>query len=439
MIPDQHSNSLSHASVLLVLVQLQRRVPGGIGTYGRGLIQGLEQIAQETADLGPQESSFLDLTLLLSRHPKIENDLGEVGRWPLKEQLLPVPILARAWDLCVLRAPRGFDVVHSVSMSIPPLSRFEACGLRRNDRWQTGTKAGTKAGTKGSRVRSVVTVHDLAWRRYPDSTTARGARWHEEALARATKFADAIVVPSELVASDLEDTGIHPDRIWIAPGGTDHLAKPDKAATERLLKRLGIHSDFVLSVGTIEPRKNLSRLIESHRLATKELKEPLPLVVVGPRGWGSVDISHQEVSNVHMAGEVSRGELSGLYERALIFAYVPLTEGYGLPPLEAMRMGTPVLASSGVPSVTMSTQPRQRSSEPNSSSGSESQAKEDKDPGIAFIVDPLDPKEIARGLVELVTNASMREHLADKGRAFVEQRTWKNVAYQHLELWKTLL
>lgn len=446
MIRDKRSSPPRHVDVLLVLVQLQRRVPGGIGTYGRGLIHGLEQIALEVGDSESGESLVVDLTLLLSRYPKIKDHLGKVGRWSVKEQLLPVPMLTRAWDFSMIHAPRGFNVVHSISMSIPPLSYFEAWDLRQNHRsptngtTKTTTKTTTKSVTKakGLRSRSVVTVHDLAWRRYPDSTTARGFSWHEKALAHATQFADGIVVPSELVASELEDTGIHPDRIWIAPGGTDHLIASDEVATDRLLRRLGVQGDFILSVGTIEPRKNLSRLLEAHRIACKDLKEPLPLVVVGPTGWGSVDVSGQAVSNVYLAGEVSSGELSGLYERALVFAYVPLTEGYGLPPLEAMRMGTPVLASSGVPSVTLYNQCARRGSNSEISPSSTSEVKGDRNLGIALIVDPLDSEEIAHGLVQLATDSSLRERFVANGRAFVEQRTWKDVAYQHMNLWRSL-
>src|ERR1700722_17690761 len=309
-------------SVLVAVEQLRRRVPGGIGAYARGLLAGLE--AQTPSGQG------IAVTLLASRapggRPGSEPDpLAKFGK-PVIASLLPGPALTRAWDRGWLRAPEGFDVVHSVSLAAPMLRR-------------------------GSRSKLVVTVHDVAWRRHPDATTPRGRRWHEQALQRATATATALVVPSRLVAADLEAAGVDPARLVLVPGGADHVADPDPPATADLLRQAGVSGEFLLTVGTLEPRKNVDRLVRAFGLVRPSLPGRWPLVVVGPDGWGPEPLTPLPSDGVVFLGSVSAPGLAELYRRARAFAYVPLTEGYGLPPLEAMRVGTPSVVSDEVPSV----------------------------------------------------------------------------------------
>ena len=186
-------------------------MPGGIGAYARGVLAGLEALT-------PSEQGVA-VTLLASRAPggrrSPEADpLAQFGK-PVIASHLPGPVMTRAWDRRWLHAPEGFDVVHSVSLAAPMLRR-------------------------GSRSKLVVTVHDVAWRRHPDATTPRGRRWHEQALQRAAASATALVVPSRLVAADLEKSGVDPARLALVPGGTDHVADPDPAATTDLLRRVGV-------------------------------------------------------------------------------------------------------------------------------------------------------------------------------------------------------
>ena len=132
----------------------------------------------------------------------------------------------------------------------------------------------------------VVTVHDLLWRRVPDAYPARGRAWHEAALRRALRRADRFVVPADVVADDLEGAGAPGPAITVIPMGSDHLPPPDFDAGAALLARLGIQGPFLLSVGTLEPRKNQARLIEAYTRIRGSLPEPWPLVLVGPTGWG---------------------------------------------------------------------------------------------------------------------------------------------------------
>ena len=370
-------------SVLMAVEQLRRSVPGGIGNYARGLLAGLQRCAEE--------GEGVDVTLLASRPPRGGPDpLGVYGR-PVVVSALPGRIMTRAWDHSVLRAPEGFAVVHSVSLAAPMLRH-------------------------GSRNRRVVTVHDLAWRRHPEATTRRGRRWHEAALRRARNSRASFVVPSRLVAADIVASGVDEARVTVVPGGTDHLAPPDEDATGALLRRVGVPGGYLLTVGTLEPRKNLDRLVEAFRLVRPQLPEPWPLVIVGPTGWGHA-ARPPETGGVVFTGSVPDAVLSGLYRRARAFAYVPLTEGYGLPPLEAMRTGTPSVVSSEVPSV--------------------HDLGETGAPP-ARIVDPLDVDDVAAGLVAVLTDDTLREDLAVRGASFAAARTWRAAAGAHVRLWRSL-
>ena len=150
---------------------------------------------------------------------------------------LPGPVLTRAWDA---RDPAG------------------PARLRRGPRHLAGHP---RAGEVGL----VATVHDLLWRRVPEAYPARGRTWHEAALRRALRRADRFVVPAEVVADDLRRRPGRPRQaITVIPMGSDHLPPPDLAAGRALLSRLGINGPFLLSVGTLEPRKNQARLIEAY-------------------------------------------------------------------------------------------------------------------------------------------------------------------------------
>ena len=291
---------MSGQRVLLLVEQLRRSAAGGIGTYVLGLLQGLDALAAE------DPSGCPELVLAASRRPRgVDVDALEGLGHQLRISALPGPLLTRAWDHGLVRAPAGVDVVHAMSL----------------------------ATLEPGRSPLVVTVHDLLWRRVPDAYPPRGRRWHEAALARALRRADHFVVPADVVARDLVDAGASSDAVTVIPMGSDHLPPPDVRAARAHLATLGVHGPFLLCVGTLEPRKNLQRLIEAYGTIRAALPEPWPLVMVGPSGWGEQVAPSPGV--VH-AGTVSSTELSGLYASARLLAYVPLIEGFGIPPVEAM-------------------------------------------------------------------------------------------------------
>lgn len=384
--------------VMVVAEQLRRKVPGGIGTHVSGLMKGLaacttasgdagapidrRQVASEGHGWGP-----LEISLLASRAPRGSDPLEELG-YPVVCSRLPSRILTRAWDHDLLRAPSGIDLLQATSLAFPRASRS---------------------------VPVVVSVHDLTWRGVPEAFPARGRRWHERAFRRAVSLAAGFVVPSEETAADLASEGIPRRLVEVVGEGGDHLPPGDQAGTARLLGELGVHGDYLLSVGTLEPRKNLERLFEACRMARERLarerrtgdgadRDPPPLVVVGPRGWGP---RVKPDPGVRLAGTVSPAVLSGLYARALCLVYVPLAEGFGLPVLEAMTAGTPVIASP-TPSATSS----------------------------VLQVDPLDTDALAAAIVEVVRDLDLRSDLARRSVSLASSWTWAHVAERHLDAWR---
>lgn len=387
-------------AVLLVVEQLRRRVPGGIGTTIRGLLKGLaaaedgdsqsdgaeqdrERNRSTNGTNGTNETNGTDeteaprVTLYASRARGARPDpVSEFGL-PVLTSPLPGPVMVRAWDHGMFDVPGRFDVVHASSFAVPPTRRP-----------------------------LVVTVHDLIWRRVPDAFPRRGRRWHEAVLHRLIDRSAALAVSSEPVAADLVAAGASAGNVYLIPFGSDHLPPADTAASSELLRDLGVEGEFLLSVSTLEPRKNLGRLVEAYERARPRLPEPWPLVVVGPHGWGS---GVRPASGVVLAGHVGGAALAGLYRSARLLAYVPLAEGFGFPPVEAMQHGTPVVASK-VPSV-----------------------------GDASVeVDPFNVEEIADGIVEVATDEKLRMRLRNDGYRYSKTLTWAGTARGYRRLWSSL-
>jgi glycosyltransferase involved in cell wall biosynthesis len=372
-----HEAGRGQAGILLVAEQLRRQVPGGIGTYVRGLLAGLATLDDAHIELPP-------VTLYASRGRGGPDPLEEFGR-PVVTSRLPGPVLTRMWDRGLVHAPEGFDLVHSVSVAVPPV------------RARSGS---------GRAPAEVVAIHDVAWRHRPEDYPSRGRRWHEAALQRALGQASHFVVPSDAVAADLVKAGAAASAISVIPLGSDLLRDRDDAGAAALLDRLGVDDQFLLSVGTLEPRKNLSRLFEAYGVARRSLPGPWPLLVVGPPGWGP-GLEHGE--GVVFTGRVGDATLASLYARARLLAYIPFEEGFGLPPVEAMRYGTPVVAS------------------PLPTTG-----------GAALVVDPTRVEDIARALVRVATDDVVRAELAAAGSTRAAGLTWEAAARAHVTLWRSL-
>jgi glycosyltransferase involved in cell wall biosynthesis len=247
----------------------------------------------------------------------------------------------------------------------------------------------TFRGPLRTRIPTVLTVHDLAILRYPEVFP----RWHRlygaVGLRRVLLAAHAVVAVSEFTKQELSAlAGVPLERIRVVPNGVDALFTPDGPSAE---------GSYVLAVATLEPRKNLGRVVEAARLAGVELR------VVGARGWGGVEVPS-------WVGEVTDAELAELYRGARCVLSPSLYEGFGLPVVEAMACGAPVVTSRGT-------------------------ALEEIAGGAAILVDPHDVEAIADGIAQAERR---RAELVPLGLARAGEFTWERAADGVESLWKEL-
>lgn len=263
-------------------------------------------------------------------------------------------------------------------------------GLRRSSHGLDLLHCTTFRGPSRASVPVVVTVHDLAILRYPETLP----RWHRlygrVGLRTVLRSADAVVAVSAFTRDEIVGlVGVPAERIRVIGNGVDAVFTPNGSATD---------GAFVLAVATLEPRKNLARAVEAARLAGVELR------VVGARGWGGVDVPG-------WVGEVTDAELAALYRGATCVLYPSLYEGFGLPVLEAMACGVPVVTSRGT-------------------------AMEEVAGGAAVLVDPLDAASIAAGIDEATRR---RDDLVPLGLARAAEFTWQRSADAVVALWEELV
>lgn len=239
---------------------------------------------------------------------------------PIRQLPLPRRVLYETWQRLrwpvVEEATGDVDVVHDAGYVVPP-----------------------------SRAPLVATIHDLLFLEFPDQYT-----WHSRAVLRrglelARRHARLVMCPSKATIAACRDAGFEPERLREVPWGV-HLRTPDPASIDGTRRRYGLHRRFVLFCGTQEPRKNLPRVLAAFRsLDRRELE----LVLVGPRGWKE-DLRHdpaQASDAVRWLGFVPSEDLEAIYASAAVVLYPSLGEGFGLPVLEAMAQGAPVVTSRG--------------------------------------------------------------------------------------------
>jgi glycosyltransferase involved in cell wall biosynthesis len=229
----------------------------------------------------------------------------------------------------------------------------------------------------------VVTVHDLAVLRHPDAFNRWTRTYSPRVVPRVLAAARRIIAVSEFTRQELiELLRIPEQKIHVVPNGVEDTFTADGPAAD---------GEYVLAVGTLEPRKNLPRLIEAARRNHVELR------VVGARGWGGVEVAG---NGVRWLGEIDDAQLARLYRGALCVAYPSLYEGFGIPVLEAMACGVPVVTSRGT-------------------------AMEEVADGAAVLVDPRDPAELAAGIERA---AAERDTLIRRGLERARSFRWDAVA-----------
>ena len=191
------------------------------------------------------------------------------------------------------------------------------------------------------RAAGVVSIYDLTYERYPGMITDAVARYRV-LVPQSLRRAQAVITPCQTVADEvIAAYGLDPALVQIARPGVDRSWTTAAPATAAWLQAHGLPTDYLLAVGTLEPRKNLRTLVDAHRLLGPGAP---PLILVGSPGWGE-QLHLTPADRVHLTGWLSDTELQSLVAGARLLAFPSLYEGYGLPPLEALACGTPVVCS----------------------------------------------------------------------------------------------
>jgi glycosyltransferase involved in cell wall biosynthesis len=260
---------------------------------------------------------------------------------------------------------------------------------------------------------TVLTIYDLNVLRFPRFFRPWFRHYARVVMPRAARAADAIITLSHASKTDIvQGLAIPEERVTVVPTGVDPSFTPLALESERALevrRRYELPDDFVLTVGSVEPRKNLPRLLEAiQRLRRDRDTAEVVLVHAGPDGWLADEVAHARATldppgAVRFLGYVPRQDLAALYGLARLTAYPSLYEGFGLPVAEAMACGCPVVTSnvSSLPEVAGD---------------------------AAVLVDPASVEDIAAGIAALWTDAGRRRAVAARGRARASCFTWERTA-----------
>jgi len=258
--------------------------------------------------------------------------------------------------------------------------------------------------------RSVVTVHDLSHCRYPQYHPAERVAFFRRYLAPGLHRATRINVVSRFTADELVDLfDIEPQRIDIvSPGVAERFSAVSMADREQVRQRHSLPEDYWLSVGTLEPRKNLRTVLAAFLSLPLERQRARPLVLAGLAGWGDQTLpdglaAALDEGRVRQLGYVDEAELPALYANASGFAYVSLYEGFGMPIIEAMAAGVPVLTADRT-------------------------ATREVAGDAALCVDPESRDAIRDGLIRLQDDSTLSKRLREAGRQRAAAYTWQRSA-----------
>jgi glycosyltransferase involved in cell wall biosynthesis len=371
----------------VIVDQVIAPVPGGIGRYAEELTRHLIETAPAGCDVEAVVSaaSAAELDRLRTLLP------GLVG---LQRLPLPRRELSLAWQAGIVGSA-AHGLVHAPSVLAP---------LVRHDR-------STSPGQQ-----TVVTVHDTVPWTHPETLTPHGVRFHKAMVRRAWKYADAVVVPTHAVANALNEIRRFDDRIRViggAPSGRLRIPVNDDLRAERL----GLPERYVLAVGTLEPRKGLAHLIAG--MTHPDAPRDIPLVIAGPDGWGDVDVhtlaeqAGLAPERVKVLGRVDDADLAVVYDRATVFVFPSLAEGFGLPVIEAMHFGTPVVHSDD-----------------------EAVREVASDAGVTVAREPLAsyPERLAQAVFQVVNDRVLAERLAIAGPDRARMFDWRDSATETWQL-----
>ncbi|CAN5126039.1 glycosyltransferase family 1 protein [soil metagenome] len=378
------------ATLRVIVDQIVAPVPGGIGRY-------TEELTRELIQTAPRDCYVEGIVSAQPPEKLAELKTRLPGLSEITRTRLPRRELSAAWQRGLLTG-QSSGMVHAPSLMAP---------IAKHDQLHQ----------PGDQI--AVTIHDVVPWTHPETLTPHGVAWHKAMAKRARKYADAIVVPTHSVAQELARFVNFGDRVRVIGGAVSSSLKvPDDA--DARAAALGLPPSYVLAVGTLEPRKGLASLIRA--LARPDAPD-LPLVIAGPKGWGDLEVQAVAAEaglapeRVHILGFVSDEDLALVISRATVFVYPSRAEGFGLPIIEALHFGTPVIHTD-VPALL--------------------EVADD-----ASIVVPRDdpeglPERLAQAMTQLVTHDELAARLRiagfDRARAFSWRDSAEKVWQLHADL-----
>lgn len=269
-------------------------------------------------------------------------------------------------------------------------------------------------------IPTVLTIHDLSWSMYPEFYSKKMRLWHKATRPKELiEQSRSIITPSLSTKQDLERLfGTPSDKTHVVPHGCTTNFDPKMCASDHGVRsKFKLPKRFVLFVGTIEPRKNLLALMEGIREYREQSRDDLHLVIAGSWGWKSHDVRRHlwkqgKTNWIHQIGYMSEYDLPALYRSAQATVFPSIYEGFGLPILESMASGTPVITShtSSMPEV-----------------GADA----------AIYVDPYNSSDIAAALRGLMSSSSLYKQLRDRGVERAQNFTWEKAARETLNVFKS--
>ncbi len=268
---------------------------------------------------------------------------------------------------------------------------------------------------------SIATLHDLSYLRYPQHHHPAMIAWLNKQLPKTIERAAAFVTLSEFSKTELvQALNIDPQKIYIIPPAVDDAFRM-RASQQQLIQvrqRYHLPDHYILTVSTLEPRKNINGLITAYSQLPESLKNRFPLVIAGAKGWGKQDYQQRYQNlitkqQLYFLGYVAQSDLPVIYQAAELFAFLSFYEGYGMPIAEAMVSGVPVLASN-------------QASMPEVAQGS------------AMLVIPEDNQSIQNALSTLLEAPELRQQMREKGEHIAQNYTWQKSADLLVELCQRL-
>lgn len=260
---------------------------------------------------------------------------------------------------------------------------------------------------------TVVTIHDLGYRRFSAAHTRRQRLYLEWSTRWSVRAAARVIAISQATARDLTgDLGVAPAKIRVIHEAPTPLPAPDAEAVAALRAHYGLARPYALYVGTLQPRKNLARLLDAYSRLRAAHAVAWDLVLAGGAGWLSAPILARAqtspwAASIHLPGYVPDADLPALIAGARLFCFPSLYEGFGLPVLEAQSLGVPVMTAnnSALPEIAGD---------------------------AALLVDPTDVEAMAEAMLRLSQDEALRQRLIAAGYANVQRFSWAKAAAETL-------